>query len=204
MNTEKFQERFYWPRSYSEVVAHVKGCEKCQQEKSSPDNTQPLNPIKVSEPFELVTMDIIGPIQPVSRKGNKYVLVLVDHWTKHIDLDAMQAQTAKEVARRVFSYICKYSCPIRILTDQGKCFEAELFKELLALLDIDKSRTTPYHPQCDGLTERFNRTLESMLRCFIQENLEDWDEYLQPLAFAYNTAIHATTGVSPFQMMFGR
>jgi transposase InsO family protein len=105
----------------------------------------------------------------------------------------MKTQTAKEVAKHVFNLVCRHSCPKRILTDQGKCFEAELFQELLALLDIAKSRTTPYHPQADGLTERFNRTLEGMLRCFIQENLSDWDEYLDPLAFAYNTAVHATT-----------
>ena len=88
--------------------------------------------------------------------------------------------------------------------DQGKCFESELFKELAELLDIVKSRTTPYYPQADGNTERFNRTLEGMLRCFVSENLETWDEYLSPLAFACNTAIHATTGMQPFQMLYGR
>ena len=92
----------------------------------------------------------------------------------------------------------------RILTDQDKCFEAQLFKELLALLDVAKSRTTPYHPQADGLTERFNRTLECILRCFIEENLPDWDEYLDQLAIAYNTAVHATTRLTPFEMVYGR
>ena len=62
-----------------------------------------------------------------------------------------------------------------------------------------KCRTTPYHPQADGLTERFNRTLEGMLRCFIEENLSEWDEYLDPLAFAYNTAVHATARVQRFE-----
>ena len=65
---------------------------------------------------------------------------------------------------------------------------------------VQRAASTPHHPQCDLV--RFNRTLESMLRCFIQEKLDDWDEYLEPLAFAYNTAVHATTGVSPFQMLF--
>ena len=60
---------------------------------------------------------------------------------------------------------------------------------------VAKSRTAPYHPQADGLTKRFNRTLEGMIRCFIEENLSDWDEYLDPLVFAYNTAVHATTRV---------
>ena len=72
------------------------------------------------------------------------------------------------------------------------------------MLDIMKSRTTPYHPQCDGNTERFNKTLEGMIRCFIEENLDEWDELLAPLTFAYNTAVHATTKASPFEMVYGR
>ena len=127
------------------MVAHINGYEVCQQAKSTPDNTQPLTPIRVTEPFELVTIDIIGPILPASGKGNKYILVMADHWTKHVEIEAMHTQTAAEVAKWLFAYICRYSCPIRILTDQGKCFEAELFMELLALLDIEKSRTIRWY-----------------------------------------------------------
>ena len=102
---------------------------------------------------------------------------MVYHCTKYINLDAMKTQIAKEVAKHVFNLVCRHSCPKRILTDKGKCLEAELFQESLALLDIAKSRTIPYHPQADGLTERFNRTLDGMLRCFIEAKLSDWDEY---------------------------
>ena len=163
-NIEKVQKRFYWPRSYKEIKDHVKECDECQKSKSETENIQPLNSIRVSEPFELITMDIIGPILPVSRKKNKYILVIIDHFTKWVELQPMMCQSAVEVARLVFEYICRHSCPKRLLTDQGKCFEAELFKKLMMLLDVVKSRTTPYYPQCDGQTERFNRTLESMLR----------------------------------------
>ena len=130
-------------------------------------------PIRITEPFGLVTIDIIGPILPDSEKGNNYILVMADLCTKNVEIEAMQTQTAAEVAIWLFAYICRHSCPIHILTDQGKCFEAELFRELLALLDINKLRTTPYHPQCDGHTERFNRTFEGMLRCFMQDKLAD-------------------------------
>ena len=134
-----------------------------------------MKSIKINEPFELVTLDIISPISPVSKNG-WYIFVMVDHCTKMVDLTAGKTQTAKEAAKVLFEYCCKYSSPKYILTDQGKCFESELFKELAELLDIVKSRTNPYYPQGDGNTERFNRTLEGMLRCFIEENLEEWDE----------------------------
>ena len=71
-DTDKFQERFYWPTSYTQVIEHVKVCDICQRAKSSPENTQPLQPIRANEPFEIVTADIIGPILPESKSGNKY------------------------------------------------------------------------------------------------------------------------------------
>ena len=109
-------------------------------------------------------MDIIGPITPESTSGNKYIFATVDHCKKAVDLTAGRTQTAKEVAKIFFEYCCRYSCPRKILTDQGKYFESELFKELAELLDIVKSGTTPYNPQADRNTEKFNRTLEGMLQ----------------------------------------
>ena len=140
---------------------------------------------------------------PCSKNGYKYILVIIDHFTKWVEIQPLRSMTAIGVAKFLFEYSCRHSCPKRILTDQGKCFEAELFKELLHLLEIAKSRTTPYHLECDGLAEIFNRTMEGMSRCFIEENLEDWDVYLAPLAFAYNTAIHATTKMQPFELLYG-
>ena len=116
-----------------------------------------------------------------------------------------QTQTAKEVVKVMFNLVYRHCCPKSILTDQGKCFEAELFQELLALQDIAKSRKSPYHPQADGLTERFNQgALEGMLLWFNEKSLPDWDKYLDPLSFACNTAIHATTRVTPFEMAYDR
>ena len=135
---------------------------------SSPENTQPLQPIRANEPFEIVTIDIICPILPESKSGNKYILVMVCHCTEYINVNAIKTQTAKKVAKKhVFNLVCRHSCPKRVLTDQVKCFEAELFQELLALLDIAKSRATPYHPQADGRRD-FHRTLEGMRRCYIE------------------------------------
>jgi len=100
--------------------------------------------------------------------------------------------------------ICRFGVPLQIQTDQGRNFESVLFKEVCKLLDIEKTRTTPLHPQSDGMVERLNRTLETMLSKFVQENQRNWDQLLPLLAMAYRSAIHESTGRTPSELMFGR
>ena len=77
--------------------------------------------------------------------------------------------TAEEVAKKLMNVICRHEAPEAILSDQGSNFQSELISELWELLDVHKLRTTPYHPECDGLSERFNRTLISMISSFVNE-----------------------------------
>ena len=91
-----------------------------------------------------------------------------------------------------------------IHSDQGKQFEGKVFTEMCKLLDIKKTRTTPYHPQSDGMVERFNKTLLTMLRSFVDENQDDWDELLPYVLMAYRAVEHETTCSSPNYLMLGR
>ena len=162
-------------------------------------------PIKAHRPFEMVTFDIMGPIWPLADDGGKYVLVLIDHFTKWAECFALKDQTAVSVANVIFQeYICTHGCPEKILSDRGRNFNRDIMVALANLLDVNKLNTTPYRPQCDGQTERFNRTLGAMLRAVIGEHPNKWSSLLKPLSFAYNTAVHKTTGVQPFVMLFGR
>ena len=99
---------------------------------------------------------------------------------------------------------CRFSMPEQLHSDQGKQFESKVIEEICKLLHIRKSRTTPYHPQSDGLVERFNRTLLSMLACCVEKHPFQWEEQLRKVCFAYNTSVHSTTGYTPFYLMFGR
>ncbi len=94
--------------------------------------------------------------------------------------------------------------PKEILTDQGTAFMSRTLKELYELLGIKSIRTSVYHPQTDGLVERFNRTLKSMVRKFVKEDAKKWDKWLEPLLFAVREVTQASTGFSPFELLYSR
>ena len=200
----KIKRRYYWPDYYNQIKDYVRKCPTCAQVKTPPHyNRTALKPLKPSRPFQIVTSDIMGPL-PVSYNGNKYVLAIIDHFTKWTELFAIPDQEAKTVVLSFLHVIADHGVPDAILTDQGRNFESQLIEELCDLLDIHKIRTSPYYPECDGQTERFNRTLESMLASFVEENQRNWDELLPVVNFAYRTAVHKTTNFSPFELLYGR
>lgn len=100
--------------------------------------------------------------------------------------------------------MCRYGVPRSLHSDQGRNFESSLFKELCRLLQINKSRTSPYRPQSDGLIERFNRTLLSMLSLFVDENQMNWDRLLPYVMMAYRSSVQASTGFTPYKVLFGQ
>ena len=120
-------------------------------------------------------MDIIGPF-PKTAKGNKYVLIIGDYFTKWIKAYPMSDMEATTVAKCLYDFICRFGAPDLLHTDQGRNFESALISKLCKLLGITKTRTTPYHPQSDGMIERFSRTLLSMLSTVLgEEGEENWE-----------------------------
>ena len=111
--------------------------------------------------MERIAIDVLGPL-PITETGNKYILIVADYFTKWVEAYPMPNQEATTVAELlVKQFICRFGVPPLIHSDQGRNFESELFAEMCQLLGIKKTRTTPYHPQSDGMVERFNCTLES-------------------------------------------
>ena len=151
--------------------------------------------------MQIVAVHILGPL-PNSAAGNRYVLVAMDYFTKWAEVPNQEATTvANKLVNEMF---LRFSPPEQLHSDQGRQFESTLVKEICKCLGIKKTRTTPYHPQCDGLVERFNRTLLNMLATTINDHPASWEEHLQKVIMAYNTSVQATTGYSPFFLMFGR
>ena len=116
----------------------------------------------------------------------------------------MQYQEATTVAVKLIdSMFCRYSIPEQVHSDMGAQFESKIIQAISKLLGINKTHTTPYHPQSDGLVERLNRTILSMLATTLDNHAGEWEDYLAKVCFAYNTSRQASTGYSPFYLMFG-
>jgi hypothetical protein len=114
----------------------------------------------------------------------------------------MEAVTVANVLTNEMFF--RFSPPERLHSDQGRQFEGKLMQEICQILKIRKSRTSPYHPQGDGLVERYKRTLLDMLATSCKSNPNDWERYVRPVCFAYNTSIQASRGYTPHFLMFGR
>ena len=201
----KIKQRFYWPGMQKDVERWCHTCEACATRKTAPKkNRSPLQTIQAGYPMQVVGVDIMGPL-PESETGNLYVLVASDYFTKWVEVYAIPNQEATTVAKKLTDEMfCRFSPPEQLHSDQGRQFESELMKEICKLLNICKTRTTPYHPQCDGLVERFNRTLLDMLATATRQHPFNWEDHIRKVCMAYNTSVHASTGFTPFYLMFGR
>ena len=196
------RERFYWPGMQEEATQHVLKCSRCLRRKTPPQ-VAPLQPILVTQPFELVHMDYLS-LEP--SKGNiENVLVITDHFTRYALAYPSKTQTAQATARILWdNFICHYGFPEKFISDQGRNFESDLIKELCKIAGVKKVHTTPYHPQGNGQCERFNSTLCNMLGTLSEEEKSDWKSHLGCMTHAYNCTKHASTTYSPYYLMFGR
>ena len=158
----------------------------------------------VGEPWERIGIDVTGP-HPKSAKGNVYILTMIDHFTKWVEIFPMRNQEAATVARLLVDKVfCVHGMPKQILTDRGPNFESGLFQEICKRLSIDKVRTTAYKPSTNGNIERYHSTLNSMLAKLVDDNHRNWDDLLPAVAFAYRSSVQETTGFSPYFLMHGR
>ena len=201
----RIQQSFYWPAMKQSITEYCKNCDQCSARKPSRlQNRAPLGQYLVGEPIERVAVDILGPL-PVTERGNRYILVLCDCFTKWTEAYAIPDQESLTIAKIIVDeFICRFGTPLQIHSDQGRSFEAKLFQDLCNLLQIDKTRTTSQRPQANGNVERFNRTLTCMLTSYCENDQKHWDEFLPQVLMAYRSSVHASTGKTPNMMMLGR
>ena len=190
----------------AEVRRVVRSCEVCQAAKSGGTHSAGSRQrLYAGRPWQKVAVDLVGPM-PETARGSKWILVLTDHFTRWQDAIAIPDATAPVVAttldERVFCYL---GLPEQIHTDQGAQFESQLMAELCQLWKVTKTRTTPYHPQANGVVERNNRLLGDSLRTLLlDKGQEEWDLLLPQVMRAFRGTPHSTTGETPNLLMLGR
>ncbi|MGL5706847.1 MAG: reverse transcriptase domain-containing protein [Aeromonas sp.] len=200
------RERFWWPNLRQDIAAICNSCDDCLQIKLPlAYNRAPLQPIVTGYPNQLVAADIMGPFPPTPR-GNRYILVLVDHFTKWAEAIPLTNADALSTARAIFNnWVTRWGVPEQLHSDRGSNFESALLGEFCSLLRITKTRTTAYHPEGNGQVERTNRSLKNLLRFFVPtDNASDWDMELPRCLLAYRATVHGSTGFTPHRMVTGR
>ena len=201
---KSIKRRVYWPGMSTDIKRWCKQCDICARAKSGPGlGRSALCQSVTGAPLDRVGIDIVGPL-PITGDGNEYIVVLCDYFTKWVEAYAVPNHTALTVGDKIVNeFICRFGVPKQIHSDQGREFESELFSVLCEKLGVDKTRTTPYRPQSDGLVERYNRTLQQMLASYANKNRNNWGENLPFLLMAYRSTAQESTGCSPNLLMFG-
>ncbi|KAL7631477.1 UNVERIFIED_CONTAM: hypothetical protein RMT77_018226 [Armadillidium vulgare] len=203
---EKISTNYYWPNIHADIVRYCHSCDVCQRTIPKGRVTKtPLTPIPmIDQPFRRIAVDIIGPIKPPSDEGHRYILTLVDYATRYPEAVPLKQITTQAVAEALVDIYCRLGIPDEILTDLGTQFTSKCMMEISNLLKIKQLNTTPYHPMCNGLVEKFNGTLKTMLKRLCREQPNKWHKFLGPLLFAYREAPQESTGFAPFELLYGR
>lgn len=200
----RIAHRYFWPKWRKETQDYVRSCDTCQRHKV--EQRQAVGKMHFRRPrgpWYTVTSDIVGPL-PRSRKGNRYIVVFQDTFSKWIELAPMKNATARQVAQRLSELILlRYGAPECILTDNGTQYVSHIFGKLTAEWGITHQVTAPYSPQSNP-TERANRVIKTMISQFVKDDHRTWDDHLDDFRFALNTSVHDSTAFSPAMLMFCR
>ena len=201
---DSVKQRFWWPNMKKDLVRWCQTCEPCQRRKLHQHARSPLTQDHVGAPLERIACDILS-FTTQSTRGNTCALVVSDYFSKWAKVIPLADHRAEMVATAlVLEVFLPFGTPKVIHTDQGREFQSELLAHLYRIMEIKRTRTSPYRPQSDGLVERLNRTMLEMLSKFCAENTAAWDEMVPYVVSAYNSSKHSSTGLSPNLLFLGR
>jgi transposase InsO family protein len=202
---DRLLQSYWWPKMDKDIIDHLRKCHRCQarrvDHKAPPQLLSPLP--QCTEPNQRIHCDLFGPLK-ISGNAKKYILCMTDAFTKYVELVALPDKEALTVTSAVFNrWICRYGLPLEIVTDQGREFCNKMSDELYRLLGTRHQTTTARHPQCNAAAEVCNKTIAKYLNSFVDASTLDWELYLAPLMFCYNTSFHRSVKNSPYFLTYG-
>lgn len=202
---QSIRKDMYWPALAVDCYATVRRCSTCAKNRIQLRlQAEPLQLFPASGPLESVAIDVLGELIKTVR-GNQYLLIISDRFTKLTKSVPLKSISAAEVAKAfVNEWVFNYGPPKELISDNGKCFTAKFFQDVCRILNIQNSFTTTYHPQTNGQVERYNRTLKAAIRSYLNDHPKDWDLYTSSLTYAYNCVPHTATASAPFELVLSR
>ncbi|KAK1648945.1 hypothetical protein QYE76_066750 [Lolium multiflorum] len=198
-------DHFYWPKMRRDVDRYVKRCITCNKSKSKLKPHGLYTPLPApTTPWEDISMDFVLGL-PRTKRGHDSIFVVVDRFSKMSHFIAChKSDDASHIANLFFREIVRlHGVPKTIVSDRDVKFMSYFWKTLWRKLGTKLLFSTTCHPQTDGQTEVVNRTLSQLLRSMIKKNLKEWEECLPHVEFAYNRAVHSTTELCPFEVVYG-
>lgn len=198
--TDLISARYVWPNMKSTIKKWVKSCHACQRSKVHRHTKTPLSSFALPDArFSHIHLDIIGPLPP--SEGKTYCLTIIDRYTRWPEVIPIADITAETICRALFNgWISRFGCPATITTDQGRQFESSVFKQLTALMGTNRIRTTSFHPQANGLVERFHRVLKGSIKA--HENPK-WTESIPSILLGLRAAVKPDIKASSADLVYG-
>ena len=209
--THTIRQHFFWPDIRAAVQAFVGKCHHCKLSNAKQEAAKgKRGGIITEKPFEMIACDLVGPL-PLTASNHRYILTIMDKYTRYVEAIPLQEITATTVAQAIIDHwYYRYGAPRKILSDNGTQFASNVFKIVNDTLGIKAKFSTPYHPQCNGMIERFHRFLKQRLAIKASAhdldywNTDSWDTYLSSITFAYNNTVHTITKHAPFELLYGK
>ena len=202
---KRLRRTYYWPQMAADAAMTVRECVPCSKNRIRLlKQSGAMRLFRSVQPLEDIAIDILGPL-PKSTRGNLFILVVTDRFSKLTQAIPLKTIKALDVSvALVNEWIFKYGAPRRLLSDNGSQFISDIFQRVCSLLRVHNALTMTYHPQTNGQTERFNRSLTAMLRCYVEDHPQDWCAYVRALTYAYNTSVHRGIDAAPFDLVLSR
>ena len=200
---ERILLSYYWPAMDKDILDHIQKCHECQIRKPNRAPPPLLSPLpQCTAPNQRLHCDCFGPLKDSNSK--KMILCMTDAFTKYVELVVLPDKEAITVTSAIFNrWICRFGLPLEIVTDRGREFSNKLSEELYKLLQLHHQTTAARHPQCNSQAEVCNKTIAKYLNSFVDKSTLDWEQYIPPLMFSYNTSFHRSVKNSPFFLTFG-
>lgn len=195
-------KRYFWPGMNKDVGLWAKTCIACQRAKVVRHTSSGIGQFEKRERFEHIHVDIVGPLQ-TTQEGYRYVLTVIDRFTRWPEAFPLKTITADIVAKTLYEgWICRFGNCRVITTDKGRQFESDLFTKLMHMLGVSRIRTTPYHPESNGMIERWHRSLKAALMARLSQT--SWVDELPTILLGLRTAIRSDSGISAAELVYGQ